>query len=131
MNMASAPAQPTTSTPKGSAIEPQLGTVVAVRGGVVDVRFAPGQLPAIHNALEVLWDEPLPLVLEVEAALDECTVRTVALQETQGFARHAPVRDTGAPLAVPVGEALLGRLIDVLGRPGDGLGRLRLTHLGG
>ena len=111
-----------TLKPKDGAVESHLGTVLAVRGGVVDVRFASGQLPAIHNALEVLWDEPLPLILEVEAALDENTVRTVALQETQGLARHAPVRDTGAPLAVPVGEALLGRLVDVLGRPGDGLG---------
>lgn len=110
------------STPPAASAAPALGTVIAVRGGVVDVRFDTGPLPAIHNALEVLWDEPLPLVLEVEAELDEHTVRTVALQETQGLARHAPVRDTGAPLAVPVGEALLGRLIDVLGRTGDGLG---------
>jgi F-type H+/Na+-transporting ATPase subunit beta len=99
---------------------PAGGVVVAVRGGVVDVRFDIGSLPAIHNALEVLWDQALPLVLEVEGELDERTVRTVALQETQGLARHVPVRDTGAPLAVPVGEALLGRLVNVLGQPGDG-----------
>ncbi len=97
-----------------------LGRVLALSGGVVDVRFDTGPLPAIHNALDVLWDETLPLVLEVEAALNEHTVRTVALQETLGLARQAPVRDTGAPLAVPVGEALHGRLVNVLGPPGDG-----------
>ena len=114
-----------TPRPPGAVrVVPWLGTVVAVRGGVVDVRFDDGPLPAIHHALEALWDDALPLVLEVEAELDEHTVRTVALQETQGLARHTPVRNTGAPLAVPVGEALLGRLIDVLGRPCDGLAPL-------
>jgi F-type H+-transporting ATPase subunit beta len=96
------------------------GRVLAVRGAVVDVRFATAQLPAIATALEVLWDAPQPLVLEVEAQLDEHTVRTVALQETQGLARDVPVRDSGGPVSVPVGEALLGRLVDVLGLPGDG-----------
>jgi F-type H+/Na+-transporting ATPase subunit beta len=113
---------PLAKDPGAHPASERLGEVVAVRGGVVDVRFEDGPLPAIHHALEVLWAEAQPLVLEVEAELDEHTVRTVALQDTQGLPRHAPVRDTGAPLAVPVGEALLGRLIDVLGRPGDGLG---------
>jgi F-type H+/Na+-transporting ATPase subunit beta len=106
--------------PKDPAVVQSQGSVVAVRGGVVDVRFEHGHLPAIHHALEALWDQGLPLILEVEAELDEHTVRTVALQETQGLARHVAVRNTGAPLAVPVGDALLGRLINVLGRPGDG-----------
>ena len=105
---------------KDSAAVQSHGSVVAVRGGVVDVRFENGPLPAIHHALEALWDQGLPLILEVEAELDEHTVRTVALQETHGLARHVAVRNTGAPLKVPVGDALLGRLINVLGRPGDG-----------
>ena len=96
------------------------GTVVAVRGAVVDVRFDQPPLPAVATALDVLWDQPQPLTLEVEAQLDEFTVRTVALQETQGLARDVRVRDSGAPVRVPVGEALLGRLVDVLGHPGDG-----------
>lgn len=96
------------------------GRIAAVRGGVVDVRFDALPLPAIRTALEVLGDEGEPLILEVEAELDEHTVRTVALQDTQGLARGAEVRNTGAALSVPVGDALLGRLVDVLGRTGDG-----------
>lgn len=96
------------------------GRVLAVQGGVVDVRFEDGQLPAPATALLVLWDQPQTLTLEVEAQLDADTVRTVALQDTQGLARDTAVLDTGAPVMVPVGEALLGRLINVLGEPGDG-----------
>lgn len=96
------------------------GRVVAVRGPVVDVRFDPGALPPVTRALQVLWDRDQPLVLEVQAQLDERIVRTVALHETQGLARGVAVRDSGDAVTVPVGEALLGRLIDVTGRPGDG-----------
>jgi F-type H+/Na+-transporting ATPase subunit beta len=96
------------------------GRVHAVRGAVVDVRFERPPLPALNTALQVLWDQDQPLTLEVEALLDEHTVRTVALQEIQGLARDTPVRSTGATLTVPVGYALLGRLIDVMGHPGDG-----------
>jgi F-type H+/Na+-transporting ATPase subunit beta len=99
---------------------PARGRVLAVQGGVVDVRFEGGLLPAPANALQVLWDQPQTLILEVEAQLDADTVRTVALQDTQGLARDTAVLDTGAPVTVPVGEALLGRLINVLGEPGDG-----------
>lgn len=94
--------------------------MLAVQGGVVDVRFDEGPLPASATALQVLWDQAQTLTLEVEAQLDECTVRTVALQDTQGLARDTAVFDTGAPVMVPVGDALLGRLINVLGEPGDG-----------
>jgi len=105
-----------------SSVSPTLarGRVLAVQGGVVDVRFEGGLLPAPANALQVLWDQPQTLILEVEAQLDADTVRTVALQDTQGLARDTAVLDTGAPVTVPVGEALLGRLINVLGEPGDG-----------
>ncbi len=105
-----------------SLVSPTLarGRVLAVQGGVVDVRFEDGLLPAPATALQVLWDQPQTLILEVEAQLDASTVRTVALQDTQGLARDTAVLDTGAPVMVPVGEALLGRLINVLGEPGDG-----------
>ena len=97
-----------------------LGRVLAVRGAVVDVRFDDPPLPPLEAALEVLWDSAQPLSLEVQAQLDETTVRTVAMQEIQGLARGTQVRNTGAALTVPVGDALLGRLIDVMGYPGDG-----------
>ena len=92
---------------------------MAVRGSVVDVAVLSGPLPAIHEALEVLRDEPPPLVVEVELHLDASTVRTVAMQSTSGLRRGVPVRRVGGPIQVPVGEAVLGRLIDVTGAPGD------------
>jgi F-type H+/Na+-transporting ATPase subunit beta len=108
---------PSPPTPDPAATH---GQVRAVRGAVVDVSFPRSALPAVNSALEVLWGEQRPLVLEVASQLDECTVRCVALHETQGLARGVAVRDTGAPLQIPVGEAMLGRLVDVLGMPGDG-----------
>ena len=104
-----------------SALPPRPpGRVLAVHGGVVDVRFEQPPLPAQTTALQVQWDQAQTLTLEVEAQLDEVTVRTVALQDTQGLARDTEVIDTGAAVTVPVGDALLGRLINVLGEPGDG-----------
>ncbi|MEK0083936.1 F0F1 ATP synthase subunit beta [Benzoatithermus flavus] len=96
------------------------GRIVAVRGAVVDVRLDDGlPLPVIDEALHVLTDQAEPLVLEVQSHLDARTVRAVALQATAGLARGMPVVATGAPITVPVGEAVLGRLLDVTGRPGD------------
>jgi F-type H+-transporting ATPase subunit beta len=91
------------------------GTVIAVRGAVVDVRFDSATLPAIDTALIVEWDRPEPLVLEVHSHVDPQTVRGIALQATMGLARETRVRATGAPVAVPVGDAVLGRLLDVVG----------------
>ncbi|WP_298425870.1 F0F1 ATP synthase subunit beta [Rhodoblastus sp.] len=96
------------------------GQVVSVRGAVVDVRFAPGGLPPVDTAIEVLWDRPQPLVLEVHSHLDPQTVRAIALQTTSGLSRGVAARASGEPLTVPVGEAALGRLFDVMGHPGDG-----------
>ncbi|HHH31121.1 MAG TPA: F0F1 ATP synthase subunit beta [Polyangiaceae bacterium] len=97
---------------------PGEGRVVTVRGSVVDVAFS-GAVPAIHDALEVRWDRPTPLILEVAQQLDPTTVRAVAMQSTSGLWRGAAVRCTGGPITVPVGGALLGRLIDVTGQPTD------------
>ncbi len=91
------------------------GTVTAVRGGVVDVVFPAALLPQIDEALVVEWDRPEPLLLEVHAHLDECHVRAIALHATAGLARGTPVRATGKPISIPVGDALLGRLLDVVG----------------
>jgi len=90
-----------------------------VRGAVVDVCFPGAELPQVHTALEVLWDRPEPLILEVHGHLDLSTVRSIALQPTAGLARHTPVRSTGEAIAVPVGSAVLGRLLDVVGSVHD------------
>ncbi len=96
------------------------GKVVSVRGAVVDVRFEAGALlPRVNSALTVSWDRPEALVLEVHSHLDASTVRSIALQATSGLFRGASVHATGAPLSVPVGEAVLGRLLDVLGEVRD------------
>jgi F-type H+-transporting ATPase subunit beta len=95
------------------------GQVVRVSGSVVDVLFPEHVLPAINHALEVLWQEPHSLTVEVQLHLDTTTVRGVALQETAGLACGTPVRDTGGPISVPVGPAILGRLINTLGEPID------------
>jgi F-type H+-transporting ATPase subunit beta len=95
------------------------GRVVAVRGAVIDVRFDQGALPAIHTALEIDWDRGEPLVLEVHGHLDLATVRAIALQPTAGLARNTAVRTTGQSISVPVGDAVLGRLLDVVGAMRD------------
>ncbi|MCO5109314.1 MAG: F0F1 ATP synthase subunit beta [Burkholderiaceae bacterium] len=97
-----------------------LGRVHAVRGGVVEVQFPTAALPALGTALEVCVPGEATVTLEVQNQIDARTVCTVALQETQGLARGAPVRSTGGPLTVPVGDALLGRLVNVLGHTCDG-----------
>ncbi|PTE22491.1 F0F1 ATP synthase subunit beta [Cereibacter changlensis JA139] len=91
------------------------GRVHAVRGAVVDVRFDTGALPALNDALLVEWDRPGPLMLEVQSHLDLTTLRAVALQATAGLARGVAVRPTGSPILAPVGEAVLGRILDVTG----------------
>ena len=99
------------------------GTVKEIIGVVVDVDFAGGELPPIYNALEVA-EEDRPgderLVLEVQQHLGESLVRCVAMDATDGMGRGARVVDTGGPIQVPVGEAALGRLFNVIGEPIDG-----------
>jgi F-type H+/Na+-transporting ATPase subunit beta len=96
-----------------------IGQVVSVRGAVVDVSFDGQTLPPINTALIVQWDRPESLVLEVHSHVDPVTVRGIALQATAGLARSTPVRATGAPVSVPVGDAVLGRLLDVIGMVRD------------
>ncbi len=98
------------------------GRVVAVMGSVVDVGFPDGALPPVDTALEVEWDGPHRLVLETQQHVDRETVRAVAMQNTAGLARGAAVRSTGRPITVPVGEAVLGRMLNVVGEPIDRLG---------
>jgi F-type H+-transporting ATPase subunit beta len=91
------------------------GKVVSVRGAVLEVSFDGQALPPINTALLVEWDRPEPLVLEVHSHIDPVTLRAIALQATAGLARGTRVRATGAPISVPVGDAILGRLLDVVG----------------
>ncbi|MEO6972594.1 MAG: F0F1 ATP synthase subunit beta [Rhodoferax sp.] len=95
------------------------GHIVAVRGAVVDVVFGEGSLPAIGDALAICCDGAEPLPAEVQAHLDERTVRSIALRATSGLARGLVVQATGGPIMVPVGDAVRGRLLDVIGAVGD------------
>jgi F-type H+-transporting ATPase subunit beta len=99
----------------GKAVKP--GKITQVIGAVVDVQFD-DELPSILNALEV-QDHEIRVVLEVAQHLGEKTVRTIAMDATEGLRRGQGVVDNGAPIAVPVGPELLGRIVNVLGEPID------------
>ena len=96
------------------------GKITQVIGAVVDVKFD-DQLPAILNALET-ENNGRKLVLEVAQHLGENTVRAIAMDATEGLVRGESVRDTGGPIQVPVGEATLGRILNVVGEPVDDQG---------
>ena len=100
-----------------------VGTIAQVIGAVVDVKFT-DTLPAILNALET-DNGGNRLVLEVAQHLGENTVRTIAMDTTEGLVRGQEVRDTGAPISVPVGEGTLGRIINVIGEPIDEAGPVK------
>ena len=98
------------------------GRVVRVIGPVVDVEFPPAELPEINTALEVdveLEGQTTTITCEVAQHIGESQVRTVALKPTDGLVRGTPVRNTGAPISVPVGEGVLGHVYNVLGEPLD------------
>jgi F-type H+-transporting ATPase subunit beta len=96
------------------------GRVIQVLGPVVDVEFDQAHLPRIYNAVEIkLVGQEAPLVAEVQQHLGHNWVRTVAMSSTDGLERGAQVVDTGQPISVPVGEATLGRIFNVLGQPID------------
>ena len=101
------------------------GRVVQVIGAVVDVEFD-GALPNIYNALETT-NGGNRLVLEVATHLGESTVRTIAMDATDGLVRGQAVTDTGAPISVPVGEETLGRILNVIGEPIDEAGPVKTT----
>jgi F-type H+-transporting ATPase subunit beta len=100
-----------------------VGHITQVIGAVVDVQFPEGHLPAILNALEV-DNQGHRLVLEVAQHLGESTVRTVAMDTSEGLVRGQEVADTGQPITVPVGEGTLGRIINVVGDPVDEAGKV-------
>lgn len=108
-----------------------IGHVLQVMGPVVDVKFENGQLPDIYNALKINYkakssDEvDINVTLEVALHLGDDAVRTVAMSSTDGIRRGMEVVDTGAPISVPVGEATLGRVFNVLGEVIDLDGELK------
>ncbi|MFZ5752448.1 MAG: F0F1 ATP synthase subunit beta [Pseudomonadota bacterium] len=110
--------------PKASAAAQ--GRVTQIIGAVVDVQFD-DHLPAILNALETT-NNGKRLVLEVAQHLGENTVRTVAMDATEGLVRGAPVTDMGAPISVPVGNATLGRILNVIGDPVDEKGPVKASE---
>ena len=110
-----------TSTPE------RIGKVLAVVGPVVDVEFPNEDLPPIYQALRILDDavlssEKVSIVVEVAQHLGENRVRCVSMSTTDGLVRGMNAVDTGAPIMTPVGDATLGRILNVIGEPVDGLG---------
>ncbi|MDY0361612.1 MAG: F0F1 ATP synthase subunit beta [Desulforegulaceae bacterium] len=104
------------------------GRIRQVAGPVVDVEFEPGKLPQILTALKItnptINDKPDNLVCEVAQHLGDNLVRTISMGVTDGLVRGMEVRDTGAPITMPVGAAVLGRVLNVTGDPVDGLGEV-------
>src|SRR5256885_16344495 len=97
----------------------RVGHVSQVIGAVVDVAFEPGDQPELFEALEVKTGDGRTVVLEVEGAIGDNVVRTIAMDATDGFRRGDPVKATGGPLSVPVGVGALGRMFDAIGAPSD------------
>lgn len=103
-----------------------IGKITQVMGPVVDVEFEQGKLPTIYTALQItnpsINDEEGNLIVEVAQHLGDNVVRTIAMDVTDGLVRGMPVKDTGHPIMMPVGQASLGRVLNVVGKPVDGLG---------
>ena len=108
------------------------GKIIQVIGPVLDVEFSDGQLPEILTALKitnpVIDDTEGNLVVEVAQHLGDNVVRCIAMDTTDGLVRGMEVEDTGAPITMPVGEPTLGRVLNVVGRPVDGLGPVEATE---
>jgi F-type H+-transporting ATPase subunit beta len=106
------------------------GTIVQVIGPVVDVDFSASTLPKIYEALEIMFEvngQPTKLVLEVQQHLGEGWVRAIAMSSSEGLKRGLKVTATGAPISVPVGEGVLGRVFNVTGDPVDERGEVPHT----
>ena len=105
----------------------QIGRVVQIIGPAVDLQFEEGHLPAIYNAVRIvdngeLGKMPIDVVVEVAQHLGESQVRCIAMKPTDGMVRGMKAIDSGSPIMVPVGRETLGRILNVLGEPVDGLG---------
>ena len=107
------------------------GKIVQVIGPVIDIRFDPEHLPSIKNAIQIdNKEEHQLMVAEVAQHIGDDTVRCIAMSSTDGLVRGMDCTDTGAPIQVPVGDEVLGRMFNVLGEPIDGLGPVNASkHL--
>ena len=105
------------------------GIIRQVLGPVVDIEFADGNIPAINNALKItnktISDSDWNLVVEVASHLGNNMVRAISMDATEGLARGQEVKDTGAPIQAPVGDGVLGRIINVVGEPIDECGPVK------
>ncbi len=107
------------------------GKILQVIGPVVDVQFKTEAMPSIYNALKInytLEGKALELILEVQQHIGEGVVRAVSMASTEGLVRGMEVADTGAPIQVPVGEGVLGRILNVIGAPTDQKGPIHATQ---
>ena len=100
----------------------ETGKIVQVIGPVVDIRFTSDHLPAIRNAIHITFQDGKQMTVEVAQHIGDDIVRCIAMSSTDGLIRGMDCVDTGAPIMVPVGEEVLGRMFNVLGEPIDGLG---------
>ena len=108
---------------KASKAQHNVGRVVQVIGPVLDVEFEPEHLPEIYNAIRIedaSGPIPVKLTAEVQQHIGQNQVRAVAMSTTDGVMRGMEVHDTGGAITAPVGEAALGRILNVLGEPVDG-----------
>src|SRR2546421_7859603 len=110
----------------------QPGKVTQVIGPVVDVEFPPGALPPVYTALlvsnQAISSEPDNLTIEVAQHLGEDTARCIAMDSTEGLVRGQAVTNTGAPISMPVGKEVLGRILNVVGQPVDERGPVKATR---
>nr|NJM04937.1 F0F1 ATP synthase subunit beta [Desulfobacula sp.] len=110
-----------------------IGKIAQVLGAVVDVEFEPGKLPPVLTALTVtnptIGSEEDNLVIEVAQHLGDNVVRCIGMDVTDGLQRGMAVKDTGAPIMMPVGKASLGRVLNVVGKPVDGLGPISQENM--
>jgi len=110
-----------------------IGKIVQVIGPVVDVAFEEGKLPSILNAITItnpaINDQKDNLIVEVALHMGDNVVRCIAMDITDGLVRGMDAKDTGSPIMVPVGKACLGRILNVVGRPVDGLGPVNAEHM--
>jgi F-type H+-transporting ATPase subunit beta len=97
-----------------------IGKITQIVGAVLDIRFSDGKLPEIYDAIKIATKDGGKLVVEVAQHLGDDTVRCIAMGPTDGLVRGMEAEATGAPITVPVGEATLGRMFNVLGEPIDG-----------